>query len=880
MSIPILTTKLYLPPPRSNLVSRPRLIERLDGGLHHKLVLISAPAGFGKSTLLSSWVAQIETSLVAWLSLDEGDNDLTRFLTYFIAALQTIERNIGQGALGFLQSPGPINVEIVLTTLLNELAELPVDLVVILDDYQVIESQPIDKAIIFLLDHLPAKMRLIIASRIDPSLPLSRLRASGQMIELRADDLRFTLDEVTEFLNLIMGLNLSTPDITALETRTEGWIAGLQLAALSMKGLKGNYEIIEFINSFTGSDRYIQDYLADEVLRQRPKGTREFLLQTSILNRLSAPLCDTVRFSEEEDSQTILESLEAANLFIVPLDNERRWYRYHHLFAELLLQRLHQVQPDIVEKLHIRASEWYEKNSMEVEAFQHAVAANDVGRAARLIEGGGLPLQYLGATSALNWLGSLPTEVLDSRPSLWVIYASALNFSGQLADAEQKLQAAEKALKCYKQDVEAEDKTNDTVGHIAAIRAMIAVHKHDLDTIIIQSRRALEYLHPDNLPVRTIINWTMGYAYQLQGDHAAASQAYHDVLTISSTTGDIISTLAATTGLGDIQEAENQLFQAAESYRSGEQLIGDRPQPVACGVYIGLARIHYEWNELDISQHYGQLSLQLAQHLGSLDTPALCWVLLSRLKLAQGDMAGAADFIAKAEQFVRQRNYMHRMPEVAAAQVLYLLHQGDLTAAAQLAEEYELPTSQARVQLARGDTATALAMLDSIGEQVEAKGYKDEILKTMVLQAVALQKHGEIDQAVGIFGDALIMAEPGGFIRIFIDEGAPMAQLLHEAAQRGIKPEYTSKLLAAFEVEKQDDTAAATQQLIDPLTQRELEVLRLIAEDLSNREIGERLFLALDTVKGHNRKIFAKLGVKNRTQAVYKAISLKILPPQ
>jgi LuxR family maltose regulon positive regulatory protein len=879
VTTPILNTKLYNPPTRQKFVPRPRLIERLNEGSNRKLTLISAPAGFGKSTLVSEWIANCELP-AAWLSLDEGDNDLTRFLTYIIAALQTIESDIGQGTLGFLQSPGPINVEIVLTTLLNEITEISGDLVLFLDDYHVIESQPIDKAITFLLNHQPTKMHLIIASRIDPSLPLSRLRANGEMTELRADDLRFTPNEVSDFLNRVMGFDLAIQDISALETRTEGWIAGLQLAALSMKGLKGNDEIIDFINSFTGSDRYIQDYLADEVLRQRPKGTRDFLLQTSILKRLSAPLCDTVRFSEAEDSQAILEDLEATNLFIVPLDNERRWYRYHHLFADLLLQRLEQEQSDIVEKLHIRASAWYEKNNLEIEAFQHAAAANDFDRAARLIEGGGLPLQYLGATLALNWLASLPSVMLNSRPSLWVTYASALNFSGQTANAEQKLQAAEEALKCYKQDAGADEETNDIIGHIAAIRSMIGVGQHDLDTIIVQSRRALEHLAPNNLQVRTIAGWTLGYAYQLQGDITAASQAYNEVLNISPASGDIISTLAATTGLGNIQESENQLFQAAESYRRGEQLFRDRPEPVACGVYLGLARIYYEWNELDSSQHYAQLSLQLSLRLGSIDTPALCWVLLSRLRLAQGDVAAADCLLTKAELFVRQRNFMHRMPEVAAAQVLQLLHQGDLATAAQLAEKHDLPTSQARVNLAQGDTSTAMEMLDSIREQVEAESGKDEILKTMVLQAIALQMHGEIDRAIGILGDVLIMAEPGGFIRIFIDEGAPMAQLLQEAAQSGIKPEYTNKLLAAFEVRIQDDTAVATQQLIDPLTQRELEVLRLIAEDLSNREIGERLYLALDTVKGHNRKIFAKLGVKNRTQAVYKAISLKILPPQ
>ena len=347
MTTPLLATKLYIPPIRPELVSRPRLIERLDAGLHRRLTLISAPAGFGKTTLLSEWIhrrgAVTAPLQVAWLSLDEGDNDPTCFLAYFVAALQTIEGDVGQGLLAALQSPGAVNVESVLTTLLNEIAGFPDNFALVLDDYHVIESQPVDNALTFLLDHLPPQMHLVIASRSDPSLPLSRLRAGGQMTEIRADDLRFTLDEVAAFLDKVMGLNLSAENVAALETRTEGWIAGLQLAALSMQGLKQSSDVTDFVNSFTGSDRYIQDYLADEVLQRRPKGTKDFLLKTSILNRLSGPLCDAV--TKQKNSQAILEALEAANLFIVPLDNERRWYRYHHLFADLLRQRLRQSPP-------------------------------------------------------------------------------------------------------------------------------------------------------------------------------------------------------------------------------------------------------------------------------------------------------------------------------------------------------------------------------------------------------------------------------------------------------------------------------------------------------------------------------------------------------
>jgi LuxR family maltose regulon positive regulatory protein len=902
----LLQTKLYIPPLRPNLVPRQHLIERLNQGLqqNHKLSLISAPAGFGKTTLVSEWVASSERP-AAWLSLDEGDNDPARFLAYLVAAIQTLAlsevegtvANFGEGILAVLQSPQPPPTDSILTALLNEIATIPDNFVLVLDDYHVIVSQKVDAALTFFLDHLPPQLHLVITSRIDPSLPLSRLRAGGRMTEIREDDLRFSLDEIDTFLDEAMGLNLSAEKVAALETRTEGWIAGLQLAALSMQGLKRSDEIADFVDRFTGSDRYIQDYLADEVLRQRPKGTKDFLLQTSILNRLSGPLCDAVRFAktdgttitDQNNSQAILEALEAANLFIVPLDNERRWYRYHHLFADLLRQRLQQQQPDTVANLHVRASAWYEENGLDIEAFLHAAAANDVERAEHLIEGGGLPLQWRGgATPVLNWLESLPTTILDARPSLWVTYASTLVFTGRTSSIEKKLQAAEAALDAAAlQGAEPDDKTQDLLGHIAALRAMMAVTKHQIDTITTQSRRALELLHPGNLPVRTAANWTLGYAYELQGDRAAASQAYTEVISSSQKSGNFMFTIAATTSLGYIQESENQLYLAAESHRHALEMAGDPPLPFACASYLGLARVLYEWNDLDTAQRHGQLSAQLAEQIEGVDTPAACGVFLARLKLAQGDVTGAAALLTEADQFVHQHNFMHLMSEVAAVQVLALLRQGpllrqgNLAAAAHLAEKHDLPVSQARVHLAQGDTGEAIASLRPLRQQVEAKGLKDERLKVMVLQAVAYHAYGEKDKAVQLLGDALALAEPGGFIRIFLDEGEPMALLLSEAAAFANRPDYIARLLAEFEVEKQQSedrtTLPTNQPLVEPLSQRELEVLLLVAEGLSNREISERLFLALNTVKGHNRRIFGKLEVQRRTEAVARARELGLL---
>jgi len=893
MSTPLLTTKLFIPPTRPELVPRPRLIERLDEGLHRKLTLISAPAGFGKTTLVSEWVGNLRKcdeeesqiiNRIAWLSLDEGDNDPARFLTYFITALNRvagIEATIGEGALGMLQSPQPPPAKAILTSLINQVAAITTKIILVLDDYHKIEAQPIYDALSFLLENLPPQMHLVIATREDPHLPLSRLRASGQLTELRATDLRFTSSEAAEFLNQVMGLDLSVEDIAALETRTEGWIAGLQLAAIS---LQGKEDTTKLIKSFSGSHRLVLDYLIEEVLDQQLESVQTFLLQTAILDRLTGSLCDAL--TDQDNGQQTLEYLEQANLFIVPLDDERCWYRYHHLFADLLRQRLHQSTASAagdesgdVAELHKRASVWYEDNGLEIEAFQHAAAANDVERAERLMDGEGMPLQLRGAAApVLNWLTSLPTTVLDARPSLWVAYASALVFAGQATGAEEKLQAAEAAL----QDTEPDDKTQDLVGHIAALRALIAISQYDVETIIAESRRALEFLHPDNLPLRTSATWTLGMAYQFQGDRAAAIRAYTEVISNSQASGNIMLTLAATTSLGLIQETENQLYLAAETYRRALQLAGDHP--FTCASYLGLARVCYEWNDLDAAQQHGQQSAQLAPQIEGVDLPAACGVFLSRLKIAQGDVTGATEILTTADQFVRQHNFIHQMPEVAAAQVLTLLHQGNLAAAAHLAEKHELPISQARVHLAQGETSAALAVLEPLRQQVEANGLEDERLKVMVLQAVALHAHGEKEVAAQLLGDALALTEAEGFIRIFVDEGPPMARLLYDVLSSGISPDYVRRLLGAFpsaEPVKTDPsiTQVPESQLVEPLSERELEVLQFIAEGLTNQEIATRLYLSLYTVKAHARNIYAKLGVKNRTQAVAKGKVLEILSP-
>jgi LuxR family maltose regulon positive regulatory protein len=917
------------------------------------LILVSAPAGFGKTTLLSEWVSErmkdeggrmkdeerlhpfaalragsssliLHPSKVAWLSLDEGDSDPARFLAYVVAALQTIAPSVGAGVLAALQSPQPPPTEAILTVLLNEITTLSDDFILVLDDYHVIDAKPVDQALTFLVEHLPPQMHLVIATREDPQLPLARYRARSQLTELRAADLRFTPAEAAEFLNQVMGLNLSAEEVAALEARTEGWIAGLQLAAISMQGQK---DTAGFIKSFTGGHHFVLDYLVEEVLEQQPESIQTFLLRTSILDRMCGPLCDAVMGISEStnqrisgstnptgrlrtqriapavirtfaDSQSLLEYLEHANLFVVPLDGERRWYCYHYLFGELLRQRLRQSLASTtgtgdadrgVAELHLRASAWYEDNGLEIEAFHHAVAANDIERAARLVEGRRapgtprMPLQFRGALApVLHWLASLPATTLDARPALWVMYASVLSMAGQLAAVEPRLLAAERALEC----IEPDDESRNLIGHIAAIRALLAASQGQVETIIAQSQRALEYLHPDNLAVRTATIWKLGLAYQLRGDRAAAARAFSEAISISQASGNLIINMAAAIGLAHVQETQNQLHLAAETYRRVLELAGDPWHPATSEAHLGLARICYEWNDLPGAEQHGEQSVRLARQYGSAaDRSILGEVVLARVRLAQGDAAGATARLAEADQSTRRQNAVQVVAEVAAARMQTLLRLGDLAAAAETAHDF--PLSQARVHLAQGDAPAALAVLEPLRRQAEAQRWEDERLKALVLQALAYHANGQKDRATQLLGEALVLAEPAGRIRTFLDEGLPMAELLRRMKdESGRMKEYIHKLLVAFGEQKDAHPLSLRcsqgrlfipQPLVEPLSQRELEILRLIAQGLSNHQIGERLFLALDTVKGYNRRIYDKLQVERRTEAVARARELGLL---
>ncbi|MCB9152297.1 MAG: AAA family ATPase [Caldilineaceae bacterium] len=889
MSDDLLQTKLHVPRLRPSLVPRPRLIEALNQGRTGKLTLISAAAGFGKTTLVSSWIDALQTeraplppashvpTQIAWLSLDENDSAPARFLAYVIAALQRIDPHIGASAQPMLQA-SPLPLPTVLTALLNDVASQPEQIVLVLDDYHVIDARPIDEALAFLLDNAPPQLHLVITTREDPNLPLARLRVRGLLTEVRAADLRFTLAETARFLQNVMGLALTEDQITALEARTEGWIAGLQMAALSMRGQE---DIASFIQSFTGSHHFVLDYLLEEVLHQQPPHVQTFLLKTAILNQLTGSLCDAL--TGEASGQQILESLERANLFLVPLDNERRWYRYHHLFAELLRQRLLESSGESdLNALHSRASQWYEANGLELEAFHHATAANDIERAMRLIEGKGLPLYFRGEAMPIrHWLASLPEAEFRAKPALRVMYASVLTMTGRLHDnIDEILQAAETAL----QDAAPDDKTADLLGQIAANRAMLAVPKNQVETIITQSRRALELLHPDNAPMRATTTWTLGYAYQVQGKRAAASKAYAETIAQSQKSGNLMTEIAATTCVGQIQEAETQAHQAAASFRRVLQLVGDPPWPAACEACVGLARIHYQWNDLAAAERYGQQGLALARQLENVDTPAACGVLLARVELAHGDVAAAVTRLAAAEQFVQQHHFEHWMAEITTVRIQVLLHQGALAAAAQLAQAHDLPLSQARIHLAQHDPKAALVLLAPARQEAEAKGWADRRLQVLLLQALAQQAEDEDAQAMQTLGEALTLAAPGGLLRPFVDAGPPMASLLRQAVKAGVAPLFAQPVLIAFGemVVSQPPVSRPAGQpivntLVEPLSARELDVLKLLTTGLTGPEIARELMVSLNTMRTHTKNIYAKLGVNSRRTAVRRAEELNLI---
>jgi len=922
MAASILVTKLFVPHSRAEFVHRLGLIERLNDGLDRKLTLLSAPAGFGKTTLVSHWLEHLQGNneiagqpiKVAWLSLDQDDNDPVRFLTYFIAALnqsKDIETDIGQGALNLLQSPQPPPPNTVLISLINELAAIPEKIVFVLDDYHLIEEKSIHKALVFLLENLPSQLHVVIATRQDPSLSLGRLRARDQLTELRAVDLRFTSSEAANFLNQVMGLNLSSGDIAELETRTEGWIAGLQLAAISMRG---HEDCTGFIKSFTGGNRLVLDFLIDEVLGQQPESIQNFLLQTAILDRMTGSLCDAL--TGQENGQETLEMLDHANLFIVPLDEERRWYRYHHLFGDLLRQRLRQTQAEQLKELHEKASEWYKQNGLIDQAIEHALKSKDFDQAAYLIQSQIDVLWQRGEHGKLRrWVQALPEDLLLTEPQLGIIHTYYLHTIGEYTTAEQLLQRIEQVLDPhgngdevtpsleYKHLLEI-DRLKLT-GRLSLIRALIYSFDGNVKGIIKQANRALEYLPEQDLTWRNLSGFALGDAHSYLGDMAASYEARFATLRACEAEGNIFYILLAALKLATTLREQGELYRTRnlcnDQVRLAEKYNLAEINMVGC-IRTILGEVLAEFNDLDRAIQHARQGVKIAEGGQNLVFLSMSYLYLMRVLFSKKDLAGAEEVFDKVLRLERKMTIpIWVSSQMASWQVKFWLLQDDLEAISNWADKREILVYDdqhthegidhlsmidhivyARVLIAQARMEETIQLLRHLYKTAKRSGRISRSIEIKMLEALAYQSTGQTEQAMETFGHVLNLAEPKGFIRTFVDEGPPMAHLLYEALSQGISPEYVQRLLAAFPVTEQDEDTSTKPQvdqsgLIEPLSDREIDVIQLIAKGLTNQEISNKLFLSMHTVKTHTRNIYSKLGAHHRAEAVAKARAFGIL---
>jgi len=880
---PFLTTKLHAPPARPGLVPRPHLTERLNRGLAgpgdsfvRRVTLICAPAGFGKTTLVTQWLSSAPRPFT-WLSLDEGDNDPARFFTYLVAALQAVDATIGQGAQATLQARRQPPTEALLTDLINDIAATPAPLALVLDDYHVIQTLSIHQQLSFLVEHQPPSLHLVIISREDPPLPLARLRARGHTAEIRQDDLRFGADETDDLLRRVMKLQLSPTEVTALHRRTEGWIAGLQLAALS---LRDRDDVREFVDSFTGSHRYILDYLIEEVFQRAPDSVRDFLLKTSILDRFTASLCDAV--AERDDSREMLLSLEQANLFIVPLDESRQWYRYHRLFADLLNQQLRRAEPDaLVPELHRRASRWYEAEGLPGDAVRHALAASDWERAAGLILQVEEAMLMRGeVVTLLGWLRALPDEALRRHPQLTMSYSWALILTGQLDEAESTLAAAERVA----QAIRDQDTQGALLADIAAAQAFIARTRGDDIRTIKLSQRALSLLPQENLSGRSIVALNLGIAHWSSGHLTEAERALREAEHAARRSRNDYARLTALGFLGTVQAAQGRLHEGAEWLREAIRVGGGSPPTALARDTLGA--LLYEWDDLEAAEKQLERGMELGARSGNVEIQIGGCRILARLRHARGDAEGALDALREAHKLARETDISPLMrARNAACHVQIALAHGDLPMAKRWAEHVTMDAdvsrfypllglTPARLLLAKNEKAAAADQLEAWHETAVAAGWQFGAIEVRALQALAAPT---VAEALTFLADALALAEAEGYVRTFVDKGEPMERLLRQAGERGLAPDYVQRLLGAF---KRPSTPSrrGSQPLVEPLSERELEVLQQLAAHKMNQEIAQMLIISVNTVKTHLKNIYGKLGVHSRQEAVTKASDLDLLP--
>lgn len=904
-SRPLLQTKLYRPRARRGAVSRPRLLEQLDRGLASNVTVVSAPAGFGKSTLLADWLAEASARgngdlAAAWLSLDAGDDDPAAFWTYVIASLRTIAPGVGAEALALVETPGPVAPQTLLTGLLNDLSAVARELVLVIDDYHVIQSGPVHDGLAFLIASLPPNVHLVLASRADPPLPLARLRARGDLVEVRAADLRFTTDEASDYLTHSMGLPLTPQQISTLDDRTEGWIAALQLAALSMRGRD---DIADFVAGFAGDDRYIVDYLIEEVLQNQPPEVRSFLLHTSILGRMNAPLADAV--TGRGDGRAMLEALDRGNLFLVPLDDHRHWYRYHHLFAEVLRARLTEEQPDSVPELHRRASAWHEQHGEQDSAIQHALAAPDHALAARLIEAAMPAIARDRREPTLRgWMEALPDEIFRTRPVLSLGFAGALLSTGEVAGVEARLRDAERWTNAPDGSgpdpdqliVVDADEFRRLPGSIAIYRSGQALARGDAKATVAYARQALDLLDEDDQYRRGAAAALEGLALWGSGDLNGAYEGYAESVSSFRRSGHIADVLGCTVTLADIRLTQGRLRDAMTSYETALQLALDQTSPVRRGIpdmHVGMSTILYERGDLEAALAHLEFGAARGDAEGLPKYRYRSRLAMAQLRQARGDLAGAVLLLDEAEHFfVADMGPVVR--PVPATRARVWLQQGKIAEALQWADGAGLfPTDDLdylreyeHITLARALLAQhrrlreeqplrdASALLARLLQAAETGGRTGSALEILVLQALAYRAEGNVPDAGAALERALLLAEPEGYARLFVDEGATMAGLLEAMASRIAVRAYARRLLGLFGNEAAAPSSDRGAGLAEPLSEREREVLRLLATEMSGPEIARLLVVSLHTVRTHTKRIYTKLGVNSRRAAVVRAEEL------
>ncbi|MFN8596193.1 MAG: LuxR C-terminal-related transcriptional regulator [Anaerolineae bacterium] len=891
----LLRTKLFAPRTRTDRVARPRLTSRLNEGLDHKVTLISAPAGFGKTTLLSEWCETTKRQAVsiAWVSLDKSDNDLTRFCTYLIAAIQSVQPALGQAALTLLQSAP---AETVLTSLINDLATNDGDLALILDDAHVIEVQAIHDAIEFLLEHLPPSVHLIIASRTEPPLGLARLRACAEITELHAIDLRFTADEISEFFQRVMQIELGAADLDTLVTTTEGWAAGLQLAALS---LRQQTDRNISLATLTGRNRYILDYLVEEVLQRQTEDVQTFLLQTSILDRLSASLCEAVT-ANSAPGQTMLELLDRCNLFVVPLDNTREWYRYHHLFADLLRDRLQQWQPELIPALHQRASNWFAAHDLPHEAIEHALRAQTFERAADLIgaEARTLLGRNLSATLC-TWCAALPDRLLLARPALALKYAWALLNTSRRAEATDWLNRIEADLR--------PDAPAFLRGELLAVRAGLAIRANKYADAVEQLREAWTLVPEDAVMLRGVIALNLGVAHMLLGATDIAMRHFVEAAELSRTADNLRSAMTAYNNLGAMQALRGQLHAAAETYRRAIDYLEPRlgtdaaQRAITAMLHIGLAETLYEWNDLDAAWAEAQRAAS-ADVLRVYDEQAqlASYMIQARIQYARGDFEAVRQIIESADEFADQcQGRWFMICELHALRARINLRQNNLDAVRRWADQAKLDPAATPDQLRASSMLyfsfvrllilqAPLEAVDLLSRLLSAMETKSQIggqIEALMLLARAHHNLGNTFSANAALIGALELAEPEGYVRLFLDEDslpsliADLRAVIQKQGNTRLL-EYADRLLASTVIacERQlKNQTSEIENLVEPLSERELDILRYIAAGLSNQEIAQKMVVALSTIKWHINNLYAKLDARNRTHAVARARELGLL---